>query len=129
MSEKLKVLAALQAANERRDKAAVLALVTDDVVYHYHVGSKPLHGPDKIAKFLDNYWGRSKDPLWRVDAAAETGNKLLVEGYEEYTDTQTGQRIVNRYMGIMEFRDGKIAGWRDYFQLNPPPATQSASTA
>jgi ketosteroid isomerase-like protein len=130
MSTMLEVLQALQRANDRRDKAAVLALVTDDVVYHYHVGSKPLHGPDKIGKFLDNYWGRSKDPLWRVDTAAETGNKLLVEGYEEYTDTQTGQRVTNRYMGIMEFRDGKIAGWRDYFQLTvPPAATQGASTA
>jgi limonene-1,2-epoxide hydrolase len=23
---------------------------------------------------------------------------------------------------VMEFRDGKIARWRDYFQLNRPPA-------
>jgi limonene-1,2-epoxide hydrolase len=22
---------------------------------------------------------------------------------------------------VMEFRDGKIARWRDYFQLNRPP--------
>jgi limonene-1,2-epoxide hydrolase len=29
---------------------------------------------------------------------------------------------MNRYMGAMEFRDGKIARWRDYFQLNRPPA-------
>ena len=127
MSDKLRVLAALQAANERRDKAAVLALVTTDVEYHYHVGSKPLFGPAMIGKFLDHYWGRSRDPLWRIDTSAETGDKLLVEGYEEYTDTVSGERIVNRYMGILEFRGGRIAKWRDYFQLKPPTTVSPAA--
>jgi len=27
------------------------------------------------------------------------------------------------HMGVMEFRDGKIARWRDYFQLDRPPAS------
>ena len=94
--------------------------MTPDLEYHYHVGSKPVRGPDGLGRFLDNYWGRSKDTVWKIETFAQDGNKLLMEGWEEYTDTTNGRRIMNRYMGAMEFRDGKIARWRDYFQLNRP---------
>jgi limonene-1,2-epoxide hydrolase len=119
MSQMLDVLEALQRANTRRDKDAVLALVTPDVEYHYHVGSKPLVGPQKLAKFLDYHWGHTRDLVWKIDTHAETGNKLLVEGSEGYTDTVTGREVMTLYMGIFEFRDGRIARWRDYFQLDP----------
>jgi ketosteroid isomerase-like protein len=112
----------LQSAAERRDRAAILAMVTSDLEYHYHVGSKPVKGPDGLGRFLDNYWGRSKDAVWKIETFAQSGDTLLMEGWEEYTDTTDGSRVMNRYMGAMEFRDGKIARWRDYFQLNRPPA-------
>ena len=97
-------------------------MVTPDLEYHYHVGSKPVTGPEGLGRFLDNYWGRSKDGVWKIETFAQSGDKLLMEGWEEFTDTTNGSRVVNRYMGVMEFRDGKIARWRDYFQLNRPPA-------
>ncbi len=128
MSAMGEVLAALLSANDRRDKAAVLALVTPDVEYHYHVGSKPLLGPEKIGKFLDYHWGHIKDVVWTIDTQAEAGNKLLVEGSESFTDTATGKAVFTRYMGIFEFRDGRIARWRDYFQLDPV-ATAPGSAA
>jgi ketosteroid isomerase-like protein len=59
--------------------------------------------------------------VWRIETFAQSGDKLLMEGYEEYTDTTNGKRVVNRYMGVMEFRDGRIARWRDYFQLDKQP--------
>jgi len=49
---------------------------------------------------------------------AEADGCLFIEGYEEYTDKRTGERIAHPYMGIMEFRDGKISKWRDYFEMN-----------
>lgn len=117
MSAGVNVLTQLIEANKRHDKAAVLALLTQDVEYHYHVGSKPLVGIEKVAKFLDKYWGFASDPNWRIDRHAQNGDKLLVEGSEEYTDTRTGVRLTTPYMGIFEFRDGKIARWRDYFEM------------
>ncbi len=117
------VVKQVQAAAERRDRAAVLALVTPDLEYHYHVGSKPLLGPEKLGRFLDNYWGRSKDNVWQIDTWAQSGDTVLMEGWEEFTDTTTGKLVRNEYMGSMQFRHGKIARWRDYFQMN------TASTA
>lgn len=120
MSRKIELVKTLQSAAERRDREAILALVTPDLEYHYHVGSKPLVGIEKLNKFFDGYWSRFKDGVWRIDTFAESGDKLLMEGVEEYTEVATGKRIVNRYMGVMEFRDDKIARWRDYFQLERP---------
>jgi limonene-1,2-epoxide hydrolase len=56
--------------------------------------------------------------MWRVDRYAENENELFLEGYEEYRDTRTNEIIAHPYMGIYEFQDGKIARWRDYFELN-----------
>lgn len=112
----------LQGAADRRDRAALLAMVTPDLEYHYHVGSKPVKGPEGLGRFLDSYWSRYKDGVWEITSFAQDGDKLLMEGWEELTEIATGQRVKNLYMGVMEFRDGKIARWRDYFQLNRPPA-------
>ncbi len=122
MSAYIELVKKLQNLAERRDRAAILAMVTSDLEYHYHVGSKPVTGPEGLGRFLDNYWGRSKDGVWKIETFAQSGDTLLMEGWEEYTDTTNGNRVMNRYMGAMEFRDGKIARWRDYFQLNRPPA-------
>ncbi len=128
MSGHIDVLNALQAANIRRDKAAILALVTPDVEYHFHVGTPPLVGVEGISRFLDRYWGMVSELVWRIDHHAENGDKLLVEGYEEFVDTTTGKRVSHPYMGIFEIRDGKIARWRDYFEKDPAP-TATASPA
>lgn len=126
MSRMLEVLAALRAANEQRDRAAVLALVTPDVEYHYHVGSKPLIGPEKIGKFLDYHWGHTRAPVWTISTHAENSDKLLVEGSESFFDITVGKEVHIPYMGIFEFRDGLIARWRDYFQLQTVPGGPTA---
>ena len=122
MSAYIELVKKLQHLAERRDRAAILAMVTPDLEYHYHVGSKPETGPEGLGSFLDNYRGRSKDGVWKIETFAQSGDTLLMEGWEEYTDTTNDSRVMNRYMGAMEFRDGKIARWRDYFQLNRPTA-------
>jgi limonene-1,2-epoxide hydrolase len=121
MPTPIEIVKALQAAAERRDREAILALVTPDLEYHYHVGSKPVHGPEGLGRFLDRHWARTKDGVWNIETFAQSGDKLLMEGYEEFTETTTGKRVTHRYMGVMEFRDGRIARWRDYFQLDRQP--------
>lgn len=122
MSAFIDLVKNLQGAADRRDRAALLAMVTPDLEYHYHVGSKPVKGPEGLGRFLDSYWSRYQDGVWEITSFAQDGDKLLMEGWEELTEIATGQRVKNLYMGVMEFRDGKIARWRDYFQLNRPPA-------
>ena len=52
MGEHIETVEALIAAWKRRDSEAVLALLTDDVVYHYHVGARPLIGKDLVPEHV-----------------------------------------------------------------------------
>lgn len=117
MSLKTDTLKAIMRASEAQDTEAFLSHLTDDIEYHYHMSSRPLLGKDWVRRFMVKYRTYTADVLWRVDRMAETGDCLLVEGYEEYTDTRTGKRVAHPYMGIMEFRGDKIAKWRDYFEM------------
>ncbi len=118
MSAMMDTVDAVMKANIDKDDEAFLDCLTEDIVYHYHVGSRPLIGKEWVRKFLSKYRDITADVQWRIDRCAEKDNLLFVEGYEEYLDTRTNERIAHPYMGIFEFRDGKIAKWRDYFEMN-----------
>ena len=118
MSSKLDLIKEVIQANMDQDDEKFLSYLTDDIVYHYHVGSRPLEGKEWVQKFLTKYREITTDVSWRIDRHAETENELFVEGYEQYLDTRTNEVIAHPYMGIFEFRDGKISGWRDYFEMN-----------
>jgi ketosteroid isomerase-like protein len=107
-------------AASRRDMQAFLDCMTDDIEYKYHVNARPLVGKTWVEKFLKRYWDEMTDTHWRVDRFAENGNFLLVEGCEEYVVKATGRKVSHPYMGICEFRDGKIARMRDYFEMGDP---------
>jgi limonene-1,2-epoxide hydrolase len=117
---KMEIIKQVMAAAVSKDHDAFLSWLSDDVVYHYHVGSRPLVGKEWVRKFLVSYGGITRDVKWRIDRFTETENELWVEGYEEYYDTRSSQVVAHPYMGIIEFRDGKISAWRDYFEMNNP---------
>ena len=119
MSHYAETLKSIMAAALKPDVERFVDFLADDVEYHFHVSTPPVRGKDGVRRFMAKYGTIAGDPLWRVDRTAEAGNCLFVEGYEEYTDKRTGERIAHPYMGILEFRaDGKITKWRDYFEMN-----------
>lgn len=118
MSQQRETLKTIMTASLAPDIERFLACLTDDIEYHFHVGSPAVRGKDGVRRFMAKYRTIAEDPLWRVDRVAEGDGCLFIEGYEEYTDKRTGDRIAHPYMGIMEFRDGKVAKWRDYFEMN-----------
>ena len=97
----------------RHEVQGVLDLLTDDVVYHFHVGTRPLCGKVWVRKFLEKFGDGQREIRWRIKNHAQNANVLLVEGVDDYVDRE-GRRIRTPYMGIFEFRDGLICGWRDY---------------
>jgi limonene-1,2-epoxide hydrolase len=119
MSQYAETLKAIMAAALKPDVERFVDFLADDVEYHFHVSTPPVRGKDGVRRFMAKYGTIAADPLWRVDRTAEAGNCLFIEGYEEYTDKRTSERIAHPYMGILEFRaDGKITKWRDYFEMN-----------
>jgi ketosteroid isomerase-like protein len=129
MSEKMDAINRLIDSWRRRSVEEFLDCLTDDIEYYYHMGSPPLHGKAKMRKFLTNYGGAYDQRKWEIYAWAENGELLLVEGYEELYDTKHARIIKQPFMQAYEFRAGKIAKLRDYYEaanLKPPAAAASA---
>jgi len=98
-----------------QDIDAVLAHVSDDLVWHYSaISQPPKHGKTGAREFLEAYKAKVRNPRWRIFKVAETEDALFVEGVDAF-DTADGHHAVVPYMGILEFDGDLISGWRDYF--------------
>lgn len=116
MPQHIEIVEQLIEAWKQRDIDAVLDLLSDDVVYHYHVGSRPLVGKSRVRRFLEKFGADQSEIRWRIVHHAQNGDVLLVEGVDDYVDGE-GSRHRTPYMGAFELRDGKICRWRDYLDL------------
>jgi limonene-1,2-epoxide hydrolase len=109
----LQVIEAWQA----KDIDRVLDFMADDIVWHYAAAAMPpVRGKATAAKLLKRFHGDMHGIQWRIFAHAEAGDRLFVEGVDDYTTTE-GCRVATPYAGVLEFRDGLIVGWRDYVDL------------
>jgi ketosteroid isomerase-like protein len=113
-------------ASTSGEKQKFLDFLTDDIEYHYHMTTRPLLGKEWVEKFLNKYDEICSEVDLQVYRHAETDDCLFVEGYEEYTDKRTGERVAHPFAGVIEFRNGKVCKWRDYFEMNNPKREQSA---
>ena len=116
MSQYLETVKQIIAAWDARDFDTFLDFLTDDIEYHSHVTSPPYLGKQAIRDFLEQYDTDNANVVWSLLNYAENGDKFMVEGRVDQKNTETGEQIIHRYMGIFEFRDGKVCSWRDYFQ-------------
>lgn len=101
---------------KKGDLDGVLDQLHDDVVYHYHVGSRPLEGKDWVRRFLEKFGAGQTEIRWFIRHWTQDGDRVMVEGVDDYVDAE-GTRIQTPYMGVFEFEDGKIRNWRDYVDL------------
>ncbi len=99
----------------RKDVDAVLARVTDDIVWYSHVGTAPKLGKPAMRAFLEAFGAALTDVKWRIFAHAVSGQQIFLEGADDFVLTAEQRRVAIPYMGIMTFRGGLICEWRDYF--------------
>lgn len=113
-SEPLQVLREVMLAWRRKDLDAMLQYIDDDIAWHSHVGSPPLQGKAAMRDFATRLTTQMKEIHWRLFEAARDGDRLHVEGVDDFVSNE-GRRVVVPYAGVMRFRDGRIVEWRDYF--------------
>jgi limonene-1,2-epoxide hydrolase len=124
VSEKLEILKRLIARWQAGDVEGALACMTDDIVWHYAAAvAPPVRGKDKARKFLINFKARISEVDWRIFDWAERGDRLFVEGVDQYLAAEGG-RVAAPYAGVLEFRGGLICGWRDYVDVGVMDAQQ-----
>ncbi len=101
------------AAWGRGDVDAIMAHFTDDAVYH-NMPMEPQVGVADIRAFITGFLGTS---TIEFITHRQTVNGDVV--MNERTDVfHMGDKTISLpVMGVFELRDGKIAAWRDYFDM------------
>ena len=93
----------------------IVAYFTDDAVYH-NIPVDPVVGPDGIRGVFEMFTTGVERIEFRVLNLVGEGNVVMTERVDVFT--LPNKVIELPVMGIFEVRDGKIAKWRDYFDLN-----------
>ena len=99
----------------RLDADELMTYFTDDAVYH-NIPVDPVVGPDAIKAMFAMFTTGVERIEFRVENISADGNVVLTERLDVFVLPHT--TIELPVMGTFEVRDGKIASWRDYFDLN-----------
>jgi limonene-1,2-epoxide hydrolase len=98
------------------DLERILSFFTHDCVYH-NIPLEPATGLEAIRGVLAGFSGMSTEIDWVLHHIAESPEGIVLT---ERTDRfLIGEKWIEiPVMGTFELRDGKISGWRDYFDMN-----------
>jgi limonene-1,2-epoxide hydrolase len=102
------------AAIERKDLAAVKALLDEQVVYH-NIGSEPAVGREASLAAVKFQFDMFDPIAFRIRNLAADGETVLTERVDEIT--ANGVMAPVPVMGTFEVRAGRIVQWRDYFDM------------
>ncbi|HVT75674.1 MAG TPA: limonene-1,2-epoxide hydrolase family protein [Acidimicrobiales bacterium] len=99
---------------ESVDIDALMAFFTDEAVYH-NIPIAPVTGKDAIRTTIEGFTGGVDRIEFDVRAIAANGNTVLTERVDRFIGPDKTMALP--VMGTFEIVDGKIAAWRDYFDL------------
>jgi limonene-1,2-epoxide hydrolase len=122
MASSADIVDAFIGAYVRRDADAALELVTDDFVFE-HVpmpASTIVRGKDQLRERIAGAIAAAERIDWKIVHQVDGGDVVLNERIDDFVfpegmfaQTHTSTRVA----GVFELRDGKIAAWRDYYDL------------
>jgi limonene-1,2-epoxide hydrolase len=101
-------------AMERKDLDAACAMVTADCEYD-NVPMAKVHGPEGIRTTLEPFFANCGGIRWDIHYQAESGDVVMNERTDNFE--MGGKWVGLGVAGLFVLRDGKIALWRDYFDM------------
>ena len=106
----------------RRNAEEILGVFTDEGVYH-NMPMDPLKGKPAIRPILDFIISPARKIEFEIKHVAAAGDLVFTERVDRF---EMGDKSVALPVaGVFEVSDGKIAAWRDYFDM----ATWTKQTA
>lgn len=102
------------AAWEAMDQERILDAFTDDAVYH-NMPMPPAAGKDAIKALLGLILAPAKSVKFDIKKIVAEGDIVLTERVDTFL--MGDKTVALDVMGTFELRDGKIAAWRDYFDM------------
>lgn len=97
------------------DPGQIADWFTEDAVYH-NIPMPPAEGREAIREFIAGFTGAVDGIDFQVHRQLANGDVVM----NERTDVmrfKSGGELPLPVMGVFEVRDGKIAVWRDYFDM------------
>ena len=114
MSENTDLIREFCSAWSRLDPTELAQYFTEDGVYH-NMPTGPVEGRAEVEQFIRGFTASWTATEWEIISLAEGEGVVIAERLDR---TTAGDKSVDLpCTGIFELRDGKIAVWRDYFDL------------
>jgi limonene-1,2-epoxide hydrolase len=102
------------AAWPRMDAGELAAYFTEDGVYH-NIPMEPVAGRAAIEQLIRGFTAAMSGTDWEIVSVGCAGDRVYAERVDHW---HTGGRsFALPCLGVFELRDGKIAAWRDYFDM------------
>ena len=98
---------------EHPDPDTLAGYFTDDAVYH-NMPMEPAEGIEAVSAALRGV-SQMASRGWETLHQAANGDVVLNERVDRFE--LNGKAVEVAVCGVFEIRDGKIARWRDYFDL------------
>ncbi|MDE2746109.1 MAG: nuclear transport factor 2 family protein [Chloroflexota bacterium] len=98
---------------EHPDADQLATYFTDDAVYH-NMPMAPAEGIEAVTAALAGV-SQMTSKGWEVLHSAVNGDVVLNERIDRFD--MGGTEVAVQVCGVFEIRDGKIARWRDYFDM------------
>jgi limonene-1,2-epoxide hydrolase len=102
------------AAWSRRNIEELLGYFAADATYH-NMPMPPVTGHDGIRQVLEMFVPPAERIDFEVAQVASNGAVVFTERVDRFVIG--GKEIALPVAGVFEIRDGKIAAWRDYFDM------------
>lgn len=114
MAEAQSVVGAFLAAAAKRDYAAALPFVSDDIEYQ-NMMLPATTGKEAMQATLEAMLGMCTDSEWVVHRSLTDGTLVMNERVDRFH--LHGAWVDLPVMGVFTVADGLITQWRDYFDL------------
>jgi limonene-1,2-epoxide hydrolase len=99
----------------RLDLDEITSFLTPDAHYH-NIPVDPVDGVDAIRAFIGGFTAGVSSVEFEIRHLAVHDDVVLTERLDVFR-FEDGRTIELPVMGTFELREGKIAAWRDYFDL------------
>lgn len=99
-----------------RNMDEVVGYVTDDVFYH-NIPMAPIVGKANMRTFLEPFLIGEQLTVVNVEVKHSASSGSLVMGERVDHFAKGGKKFALPVFGVFEIRNGRIAAWRDYFDL------------
>ena len=96
------------------DIPKIVDYFTDDAIYH-NMPIQAVQGKDAIKGLIEQFTAAFESGDWEVKNIAAAGDVVLTERVDRFIGPEKNMSL--QVMGVFELSGGKIAAWRDYFDM------------